>query len=128
MKRLFFVLYHIKLCYKNEKCIGGKHSKERVTLFLCAFADGKFEKPLVIGKSLKPRFFKEININNLPVKWHANKKAWMTSKIMESWLKDFNSKMLKENRNVILFLDNATSHPHLELSNVKIVFFPPKYN
>ena len=44
---------------------------------------------------------------------------------MESWLKDFNSRMLKENRNVILFLDNATSHPHLELSNVKIVFSPP---
>ena len=63
MKRLFFrdLPYKI-LALKNEKCIGGKHSKEQVTLFLCAFADGKFEKPLVIGKSLKPRCFKEINI------------------------------------------------------------------
>ena len=79
------------MAFKNEKCIGVKHSKEQVTLFLCAFADGKFEKPLVIGKSLKPRCFKEININ-LPVKWHANKNAWMTSKIMESWLKDAKGK------------------------------------
>ena len=47
----------------------------------------------------------------------------MTSKIMESWLKDFNSRMLKNNRNVILFLDNATSQMQ-QLSNVKIVFFP----
>ena len=96
MKRLFFrSLPYKTLVLKNEKCIGSKHSKERVTLFLYAFADGKFEKPLVIGKSLKPRCLKKININNLPVKWHANKKAWMTSKIMESWLKDFNYKNAK---------------------------------
>jgi hypothetical protein len=36
----------------------------------------------------------------------------------------FNAKMKKENRNVILFLDNATCHPKATLSNVKIAWFP----
>jgi hypothetical protein len=36
----------------------------------------------------------------------------------------FNAKMKKENRKVILFLDNATCHPKTTLSNVKITWFP----
>jgi hypothetical protein len=40
---------------------------------------------------------------------------------MEEWLNMFNAKMKKENRNVILYLDDATCH---ELSNVKIAWFP----
>jgi hypothetical protein len=32
--------------------------------------------------------------------------------------------MKKENRNVILFLDNATCHPKVTLSNIKIAWFP----
>jgi ABC-type phosphate transport system auxiliary subunit len=36
----------------------------------------------------------------------------------------FNAKMKEKNRNVILFLDNATCHPKVTLSNVKIAWFP----
>jgi hypothetical protein len=36
----------------------------------------------------------------------------------------FNAKMKKENRNDIPFLDNATCHPKVTLSNVKIAWFP----
>jgi hypothetical protein len=39
---------------------------------------------------------------------------------MEEWLNMFNAKMKMENRNAILFLDNATCHPKATLSNVKI--------
>jgi hypothetical protein len=35
-----------------------------------------------------------------------------------------NANMKKENRNAILFLDNATCHPKVTLSNVKILCFP----
>jgi hypothetical protein len=35
----------------------------------------------------------------------------------------FNAKMKKENRNVIIILDNATCHPEITLSNVKIAWF-----
>jgi hypothetical protein len=43
---------------------------------------------------------------------------------MEEWLNMFNAKMKKENRNVIFFLDNATCHPKVTLSNVNIAWFP----
>jgi hypothetical protein len=48
----------------------------------------------------------------------------MTAATTEEWLNMFNAKMKKENRNDILFLDNATCHPKETLSNVKIAWFP----
>lgn len=110
---------------KGEKCHGGKHSKERLSILLCFFADGKFEKPLVIGRSQNPRCFKSINKRNLPVSWYANKKAWMTGTIMEKFLIQLNKKMVIQKRKILLFLDNASSHPNLKLSNVQLVFLPP---
>ena len=62
---------------KGDPCIGGKRSKERVTVLLAANVTGTERLPLlVIGKAQKPRCFK--NINNLPVDYRANRKAWMT--------------------------------------------------
>jgi len=29
-----------------------------------------------------------------------------------------------QNRHVLLFLDNATCHPHIKLSNVRLAWFP----
>jgi len=86
---------------------------------------GEIRKPLVIGKSMKPRCFKNMNIASLPVIWKFNKKAWMTSEIMEQWLQYFNADMRSQNRNILLFLDNATCHPYIELSNIKIHMLPP---
>ncbi|CAG8801023.1 7189_t:CDS:2, partial [Racocetra persica] len=40
-------------------------------------------KPWVIGKSPRPRYFKCINLNSLPVEYRANEKAWMHSNIFE---------------------------------------------
>lgn len=113
------------ICKKGEKCYGGKQSKERLTVMLCCFADGTFEKPLVIGKSNNPRCFKNIKKENLPVIWKSNRKAWMTTSIMEEWLIRLNRKMAIQNRKILLFLDNATSHPNLNLSNIQLCFFPP---
>ncbi|XP_055308021.1 tigger transposable element-derived protein 6-like [Sitodiplosis mosellana] len=110
---------------KGEKCYGGKHSKDRLSILLCCFADGKFEKPLVIGKSQNPRCFKGVKKHHLPVSWYANKKAWMTGSIMEEFLIQLNKKMMIQKRNFLLFLDNASSHPNLKLSNVQLIFLPP---
>jgi hypothetical protein len=60
----------------------------------------------------------------LSVIWRNNKKAWMTAATMEEWLNMFNAKLKKENKNIILFLDSATCHPKVTLSNVKITWFP----
>jgi hypothetical protein len=85
---------------------------------------GQLEKPLVNGKAAKPRCFKNLKINNLPVIWRNHKKAWMTAAAMEEWLNMFNAKMKKANRNAILFIDNSICHPKVTLSNVKIAWFP----
>ena len=112
------------LTEKAKACFGGKHSKERLTLLLCCNMKGEMEKPLVIGKSRKPRCFKNIDVSNLPVIWKSQRKAWNTAVIMEEWLKLFNRKMQRDNRHVLLFLDNAPCHPEIELTNVKLHFLP----
>jgi hypothetical protein len=123
---LFFrALPNKSLCLKGEKCSGGKLCKERLTVFLCGFISGEMEKPLVIGKAAKPRCFRNLDIRKLPVEWRSNKKAWMTSQIMEEWLTAFNGRMKMQNRHVLLFLDNAACHPHIKLSNVRLAWFPP---
>ena len=110
---------------RGEDCVGGKFSKERVTVCLCASMTGEKVKPLVIGRSAKPRCFGKGKAN-LPVDYCANKKAWMTGALFESWLTNFNKKMQLQGRKVILFLDNAPSHPNItNLSNVKLQFLPP---
>lgn len=103
----------------------GKISKERLTVLLCVNMEGEFEEPFIIGKAAKPRCFKGIAINSLNVEWRSNKRAWMTRDLMSDWLLAFDRKMKRQKRKVILFLDNATSHPKLELENVKLMFLPP---
>ncbi|GFX98321.1 tigger transposable element-derived protein 6 [Trichonephila clavipes] len=80
--------------FKKEKCHGGKNSKNRLTILLAVNMDGS-EKitPLVIGKSAKPRCFKDIN--SFPTKYRSNKKAWMTNELFNEWLVSLNSDMKK---------------------------------
>ena len=94
-KRDFFfrVLPSKTLTVRGEKCTGGKMSKERLTLFICANMAGEIEKPIVIGKAACPRPFRHLDRTTLPVHWRFTKKAWMTSLIMEEWLHSFNGKI-----------------------------------
>jgi len=85
---------------------------------------GEKLKPLVIGKSVKPRCFKGIDVSKPVVEWKANSKAWMTTHIMTDWLQRLGQQMKTQNRKILLFLDNATSrHAHLSLDNVTLIFF-----
>ena len=86
---------------------------------------GEREKPLVIGKAAKPRCFKNMDITKFGVDWKSNRKAWMTKEIMTEWLEQLDRKMIRQSRKVLLFLDNATSHPDIKLKNINIVFLPP---
>ena len=53
---IFFKTSSDKLFYiKGQKCGGGKKSKERITISLCANLAGEKEKVLFIGKSMRPR-------------------------------------------------------------------------
>ena len=79
---------------------------------------------LVIGKSAKPRCFK--GIQSPPVKYVANKKAWMVSGLFENFVRDFDKTMTMQNRKVALIIDNCLAHPRIgNLNSVKMVFLPP---
>ena len=66
-----------------------KKIRNRLTVLVCANMTGTDKKQLfVIGKSLKPRCFK--NVKKLPVEYTANKKAWMASEIFKNHLLKWN--------------------------------------
>ena len=57
----------------GEKCTGGKHAKNRVTVLLCANATGNEKlQPLVIGKYKKPRCFAGLRVQNLRHIWNQH--------------------------------------------------------
>jgi hypothetical protein len=56
---------------------------KRLTVLLCVNSDGSDKQvPIVIGKSSKPRCFKDFK--KLPIINHANSKAWMTNFFVRS--------------------------------------------
>lgn len=105
---------------------GKKKSKERLTVALCANSTGTHKlKPLIIGKSKKPRCFGSFN-PSVYATYTFNKKAWMTGVLFEEWVTDFNRQMKLAKKKVLLLLDNASSHgKQPKLSNVTIHFLPP---
>lgn len=111
--------------FKGEKCTGGKMSKTRLTIMVAANMTGTCKKKLmVIGKSKKPRCFK--NVHNLPVAYESNKKAWMTSAIFEKWLRDWDAQLKLKQRKILLLIDNCPAHPNVpNLQCIKLVFLPP---
>uniref|UniRef100_U9UAT9 DDE-1 domain-containing protein n=1 Tax=Rhizophagus irregularis (strain DAOM 181602 / DAOM 197198 / MUCL 43194) TaxID=747089 RepID=U9UAT9_RHIID len=67
-------------------------------------------KPLVIGKSLRPRAFYGIQVSRLPVTYKANKKAWMRNDIFNGWVSELDREFRLQGRHVVLIIDNAASH------------------
>lgn len=119
---------------KSEKQASGfKACKERLTILLCSNASGnKMLKPLVVNKFLRPRALKGKDLTRLPVHWMANSKAWVTTALFTEWfhkcfVPEVESYMKKKGLEfkVLLIVDNAPGHPHLEHPNIKVEFFPP---
>lgn len=98
---------------------GRKKAKERVTLNVCSNVSGSIELPLhLIGKAKRPRCFKGINLELLPVKYSAQKNAWMDSSIYHDWFqKTFVPHVRKklttlgQECKAFLLLDNCSAHP-----------------
>ncbi len=118
--------------FATRQLKGPKQNKERITITICSNADGSNKLPLwIIGKSFCPRCFKNINIDNLDCKYHANKNAWMTQNIFKLWLTAFDRRM--DGRKVILFLDNYSAHIkdddlekfNIQLKNITLLYLPP---
>ncbi|XP_018577088.1 jerky protein homolog-like [Anoplophora glabripennis] len=67
---------------------GYKRSKERVTILAmqCSNASGSHKLPLtMIGKSTKPRAFKNLSPTAMPVYYRNQRSAWMDSKLFKAW-------------------------------------------
>lgn len=123
---LFFQLLPAKtLAAKTDKCVGGKNSKNRITVLVCSNMDGSDKRDLlIIGKAKKPRGFAKVL--SMPVAYSDNKKAWMTRDIFTKWLTDFDKAMDKKKRKVLLLLDNCSAHHvNAHLSAVEVLFLPP---
>ncbi|UYV77755.1 hypothetical protein LAZ67_15002168 [Cordylochernes scorpioides] len=125
---LFFQLIPDRtLAHKDENCRGVKRMKQRITVLLCCNStETDKRRLLIIGKSAKPRCFRNFS-PHFYCTYTSNSKAWMTSSIFQEWLLEFNKQLVSEGRRILLLLDNATSHcvPNDGLSNIKIHFLPP---
>ncbi|XP_035208013.1 jerky protein homolog [Stegodyphus dumicola] len=107
----------------GEKAAKGfKKNKDRLTVLLCANASGNHRvTPFVIGKSAKPRAFK--NVTHLPVQYDAQSNAWITAALFKDWFfhhlvpevkESFKSLGLPEDTKAILLLDNCKAHPPVD--------------
>ena len=121
MKRAFFTSsfqikrYASRMSHATVENI----ARTRVTVLVGANADGSEKLPLlVIGKSKKPRCFK--NVNSLPVVYDASKKAWMNSTIFTSWLRQLDKRFARQQRNVLLLLDNCPAQTKRVIHQYKI--------
>lgn len=112
------------MAFRGERCTGGKKSKQRITLLVGANMSGSEKFPLlVIGNSKRPRAFKN---KEIPVKYKANSKAWMTAELFEETLRAWDGRLGQQKRRVLVCLDNFSGHPpELQLNNIQLVFFPP---
>lgn len=113
------------LVKKGESCKGGKKSKNRITVLLACSATGEKLKPVVIGHSSNPRCFRGLDRHCIPATYFANKKAWMTGDIFRQWLHQLNNSMVHQGRHILMFVDNCSAHPDVQLSHVKLTFLPP---
>lgn len=124
---------------KEASAPGFKRSKDRVTLMACSNASGDCKlKLLMIGKSAKPRAFKNVSIPSLPVLYKSQKNSWMDAEIFKDWFfTDFVPHVemfLKENnlpRKALLVMDNCPAHPNTEemvSGDIKTMFLPPNVN
>ena len=133
----FIIIFTNALCrlepdrtLATRRLSGRKKNKERLSIALCANADGSHKlPPLIIGKYANPRCFKNIDICNLPMTYRNNNKAWMLTTLFQDWLHDFDRQVGQKHRGqrVLLLLDNCTNHKieGLDLLNVDVHFLPP---
>src|SRR5437016_9519122 len=91
-------------------------------------ATGEKLKPLLIHKYQNPRPLKGIDKDTLPVHYYWNSTSWMQISIFEHWLCKLNEVMRKSRRNILLLVDNASSHKiddNTTFSNITLHFLPP---
>ncbi|GAV05159.1 hypothetical protein RvY_15331 [Ramazzottius varieornatus] len=80
--------------------------------------------------SAQPRSFERnavfnINSDDYGFNYSYNKTAWMTTVIFEEYLDWFNALMVKEERHILLLVDNFSGHNVASRPNIELRFLPP---
>jgi len=91
-------------------------------------ATGEKLKPLLIHKYQNPRPLYGIDKDTLAVHYYWNSTTWMQTSIFNHWLCKLNETMRKSRRNILLLVDNASSHKindDTTLSNITVHLLPP---
>ena len=105
---------------REKSAPGFKKSKDCLTVLGCTNATGTHKlKPVMIGKFAKPRCFKNVNMDALPVIYKSQRNAWMNSEIFAEWFKkDFVPAAKRHQRaqnicspKALLLIDNCSAHP-----------------
>lgn len=117
-------LWNKTFAQKIDKGVEEKTQKQRLTISFVQIWRVISKTPWNIGKSKNLPRFKASHVNKLLLEWVSNKKAWTRTEVRDHGWRNVMKKRKKQNRKVLLFLDNAKSHPKLKLGNVGIVFFP----
>lgn len=64
-------------------------------------------------------------MKTLPVAYKNNAKAWMTGVLFNAWLEEINRRMDRQNRDILLFVDNCSAHNvSMCLTRVRVLFLP----
>jgi len=112
------------LHFRGKRCAGGKHSKVRLTGMAASNAIGEKLPMFLIGKSAKPRCFK--NRHNLPCRYRSQNKSWMDGVIFEEWIWELDREFDSQGRKIILVIDNCPAHPEIRgLKAINLQFLPP---
>lgn len=114
---------------RRKKVAGKKKDKRRLTMALATNADGSDKlPPLFIGTAAQPRPLRGHDVfEELGVVYKNSPKGWMNSAIFEDWLRRLDERMRGEHRNILLLVDNVSSHKRpIEppLTNVRLEFLP----
>jgi hypothetical protein len=106
---------------------GVKGNKKRLTYALTANADGS-EKlpPFVIGRYARPRAFQKKTGAQLGFYYRYNAKSWMLATIYQEWLRDWDEKLRRQQRHILLLQDNFSAHIKPDgLTNICVENFKP---
>ena len=116
----------------------GKLEKARLSVGLACNITGTHKlKPWFIGKARTPRCFglSAIHVENFPIVWQSNCKAWMSGLVFADYIKWFDDQMA--GRKVCLLVDDYSAHtagvqfiptePPEGLKNTRIIVLPTSY-
>ena len=112
-----------------------KSEKAMISVGLACNITGTHKlEPWFIGKAQTPRCFSQsaVHVDNLPIVWQSNGKAWVTGVVFAEYITWFDSQMA--GRKVCLLVDGFSAHtagtqfiPPEDLQNTQIHVLPTSY-